>query len=568
MARRENGAASGGGEPAGFPSLASLPAPTVSKQADTKPLDICVVTSEILGPIKNGGIGTATSALADHLAAHGHRVSVLYTQVWGGRPVCHEGDWDDWVTKLWEKGIRLIAIKHDGPWNAWREKSLAVRRFLESQPFNLVYLNEHHASGFYALLAKRAGLTPFKDQTYAVITHGSMEWVSRTNDQPLVHPNDIAMALMERRCVEWADAVIGPSAYLLRTYQSYGWTLPSQTFVQPYLLGSADTKTQRRAEPIDELVFFGRLEHRKGLWMFCQALDRLAAQGKTPNVTFMGRMTPTGNVPSGAFLLNRAADWPFRVRLLTEFGQEDALAYLKQPGKLAVMPSLADNSPCVVYEAIELGLPFVTCSGSGADEIIHPRDHKVALVEPTAEALADRLADCLENGAKAARLAFDPSRNQKAWEHWHATISAKTKAASAGVVSAGVASAGAVSDTKKSSKTQAPHLLLIDDPGEPLGQIFETIAENAKSFGSTGSISFLTPRQGDLGDWIDQILDLIAQGTAMDIRRVTTSNASQAVKGKACTVVTSVSARLAAPLIRHAADLVSRNKDTVFSYLP
>ncbi|MEM1399059.1 MAG: hypothetical protein AAGF58_04225, partial [Pseudomonadota bacterium] len=52
-----------------------------------------------------------------------------------------------------------------------------------------------------------------------------------------------------------------------------------------------------------------------------------------------------------------------------------------------------------------------------------------------------------------------------------------------------------------------------------------------------------------------------------DIRRVTTSNASQAVKGKACTVVTSVSARLAAPLIRHAADLVCRNKDTVFSYL-
>ena len=43
-----------------------------------KPLDICIVTCDTVGPIRNGGIGTAYYSLARMLAAAGHRVTVLY----------------------------------------------------------------------------------------------------------------------------------------------------------------------------------------------------------------------------------------------------------------------------------------------------------------------------------------------------------------------------------------------------------------------------------------------------------------------------------------------------------
>ena len=107
---------------------------------------------------------------------------------------------------------------------------------------------------------------------------------------------------------------------------------------------------------IDELVFFGRLETRKGLWLFCEALDRLSDRLRGKTVTFLGKTTDAG-ISSGLQLLIRSTKWPFRVRLLTDYDRDEAIAYLKQGDRLAVMPSLADNSPCVIHECIEARVP-------------------------------------------------------------------------------------------------------------------------------------------------------------------------------------------------------------------
>ncbi len=542
-----------------FRSLTDLPEPGHAPELEGRGLNICVVTSEILGPIKNGGIGTATSALVDRLAATGHQVTILFTQVFGGRPLCQQDSWDQWVVRLQEQGVRLTAIKHQGSWNAWREKSWAVKSYLERHDFDLVYFNEHHASGFYPMMAKHAGLAPFKNQVHAVITHGSMEWVAQTNDQPPLHVNDVAMALMERRCVEWADTVIGPSAYLLETYRGYGWQLPTETYVQPYLLGSKTGQDEAESAAIDELVFFGRLEHRKGLWMFCQALDRLAAQGLCPKVTFLGRMTPVGGTPSGALLLARAARWPFKIRLLTNYGQEEALAYLSHPSRLAVMPSLADNSPCVVYECIERSLPFVTCSGSGADEIIAADDHPNVLAEPTAEALANQLSHCLDKGASSARLAFDAEENLAAWDRWHRRIKVSKTA----------------STDQPAAKPNLPQqaesrrlIILVDDPDLPLSDVFAAIADNARRLANNSDFALLSPRSGLLAPWLDQMLEILAHAAGTSIRRLGTGDLEEALTQRACVVITAVSARAISATIDQCSTLTGGKKNVITSCLP
>ena len=88
--------------------------------------------------------------------------------------------------------------------------------------------------------------------------------------------------------------------------QGRGWTLPERVFVQQYVRSRvvAETAPTRSAdaecgEPtadaggIDEIVFFGRLETRKGIELFCDALDRLADEDATARarVTFMGKQT-------------------------------------------------------------------------------------------------------------------------------------------------------------------------------------------------------------------------------------------------------------------------------------
>src|SRR5216684_2026574 len=40
---------------------------------------VCIVSSEIIGPFKNGGIGTSMTGLAEHLAGSGCRLTILFT---------------------------------------------------------------------------------------------------------------------------------------------------------------------------------------------------------------------------------------------------------------------------------------------------------------------------------------------------------------------------------------------------------------------------------------------------------------------------------------------------------
>ena len=225
-----------------------------------RPLKICVVTSEILGPVKNGGIGTATSGIVEHLAADSHKVTVLFTSVEFGQPACEDRDWAHWVSVWKARNVELTHIAHSGDYRMWRRKSWLVKEFLEERAFDAVFFNEHHGSGYYTLAAKRAGIPRFKDRTHCVITHGSIDWVFDVNDQYIARPSDIEMMGLERRRVEWADVVIGASSCLLQQYPI------RLTRVQPSALHT----------DVNELVFFGRLETRKGLWLFCEALDRIS----------------------------------------------------------------------------------------------------------------------------------------------------------------------------------------------------------------------------------------------------------------------------------------------------
>jgi glycosyltransferase involved in cell wall biosynthesis len=467
-----------------FPSLRQFVKEPPSRG---KALSVCVVTSEFLGPIKNGGIGTATSGLIEHLNATGHRVTVLYTQVFHSVPHCSELNWDYWVNAFQERGIELQYIPHTGAYSEWREKAWLVKDFLGERPFDLVYFNEHHGSGYYALSAKKAGIEPFASQLQCLITHGSIEWVSNINDQPLQTERDLEMAVLERRSVEMADFIIAPSAYLLNEYASYGWHLPPNTLVQPYVLRKENLPPPPLTPiPVSEIVFFGRLEVRKGLWVFCEALDRIKDRIGGIPVTFLGRMTDLADVPTGQYLLSRAINWNFNFQIVTSAGQSEALERLRKPGRLAVMPSTADNSPCVVYECLENRIPFITGAGTGADEIVDKRRSPWALVEPTTDALAAALVDAIENGARPALPAFDYEENWAAWETWHRWVSAnerlkKTKPA-----------------RSRSRKADTKALLIFDNGETPFTELVGSIIQNGDRLQKGDGVILLSQRRPPL----------------------------------------------------------------------
>src|SRR5262249_5305555 len=155
----------------------------------------------------------------------------------------------------------------------------------------------------------------------------------------------------------------------------------ANTFHQPLPIVHQPIEPSDEIVPIDELVFFGRLETRKGLWLFCEALDRISERLRGRTVTFLGKLTDAGTISSGQQLLRRSPNMPFRVRLLADYDRDEALAYLSEGKKLAVMPSLADNSPCVIHECIEARVPFLSTLGSGIQELVAPQCWPDMMVE-------------------------------------------------------------------------------------------------------------------------------------------------------------------------------------------
>jgi glycosyltransferase involved in cell wall biosynthesis len=465
-------------------------------------MNVCIVSSGFLGPVKNGGIGTATSGLARQLVSDGHHVTILYTYVGNGKPVSGDKPWQYWVTKLAEEGITLQHIPLEDDYRAWRTASWLVKEFIGEENFDLVYFDDHFGSGYYSLLAKRAGLEPFCHQLHCLITHGSVEWIFNINDYYASRPSDVEWMGLERRSVELADVVLAPSDYLLREYEKYGWALPVHTYHQPYpIFGNQSPKDFKRILPITELVFFGRLEVRKGLWLFCEALERLAERFPDTDVTFMGRVTEFSGISSALQIVNRSAQWPYRTRLFSDFDQDQALSYLRSPGKLAVMPSLADNSPCAVYECMEAGIPFVSTLGSGIEELIDQTCWDAVLVEPSVKSLTNKLSDILERGAQLAKPGFDPDENLRTWSNWHRFVS-ENREAFVGKSSTPDANIGGVRPLD-----QTVLIVVIDNGNCALGLLVDNISVHLKRFGGRAKYLVLSVRSGELREIITEILD-------------------------------------------------------------
>ncbi len=85
------------------------------------------------------------------------------------------------------------------------------------------------------------------------------------------------------------------------------------------------------------------------------------------------------------------------------------------------MPSLVDNSPGVVYEALRRRLPFVASSVGGIPELIQPSDWDRCLFEPEPGALAAKLREVLTAASwEPPRASFDERENASQWLAWFA----------------------------------------------------------------------------------------------------------------------------------------------------
>lgn len=374
------------------------------------PCRVLIVTTEFHGLFKNGGLGTANTGLALALREAGHDVTVAYVGLSQDR---------DEAQSYWQKrGLRIDFPLQDTYCNGdLAAVSFAVLHYIRARNFDLIFFNECGGQGYYTLLAKRAGLLPSAPRMI-VVTHGACAWTFDMNAELRSNLDCLRVDYLEQRSIALADSVISPSHYLLQWMQSHGWLVPEDTHIIPNIIPDIRLVSPRPdSSSFDELVFFGRLERRKGIDLFLTAYDDLCQRRdmRKIKVTFLGKFARIQSLHSGVYLLERTSHWPIAPTFLTDWGQEEALDYIRQAGRLAVIPSLAENSPCTVAECLIAHIPFIATHSGGTAELIAPQDRDRVLCDPTPKALADKVATALDHGLAPATLATPQEETKRAW---------------------------------------------------------------------------------------------------------------------------------------------------------
>jgi glycosyltransferase involved in cell wall biosynthesis len=385
---------------------------------------ICIVSDDFLGPTRNGGIGTACSTLGETLALAGHNVTLLYSM----------GDYtetqpiDYWINWYKAKNITFIPLTKNSigltiESSSHIARSFEIYQWLKNKQYDLIYFPEWRGRGYYTALAKHQGLA-FSNTIICVGVHSPTLWDCQGSYEYLNQLDQVEIDFMERQSVALADVVISPSMYMLDWLTQEEWSLPSQRIIRQNILPKNARKSTLYSKgqftKPNEFVFFGRLYTRKGLIVFCDALDYLAQNPTLAGLTvsFLGKSVVVDGKTSIDYIRQRAQRWPWRIHLLTDYDQKSAIEYLSDDGRLAVIASLVENSPYTVLECLGAGIPFLASDIGGIPELIHPDDRDYICFMPKPKELAYKLRRAVLNGVPIARPAIPFEETEKAWLEW------------------------------------------------------------------------------------------------------------------------------------------------------
>lgn len=405
-----------------FPSLKKLIPDHFDKE---RRLRVCIVTPDIFGPIRNGGIGTAHFQQARMLADAGHDVTIFYTL--GDKS--DDGPITKWVEFYETIGITFVPApapslsSHGGFLCQRLDKPRITYEALKGmEPFDIVHAPEWQGHIYTCLVARELGLA-FQDTVFCTTVHSPHLWNLEGNAKFTTNRTEMLINAMERMSVELADMVVGPSQHILRWSRDHGFALPEgRTFMQQNIVPFIkESKPDSQRQSIRELVFFGRFDPRKGIDIFTDCVTALLNKRDVQDleITFLGR-------ESGFFDTSQVNElrqqWGITVNLITDFNSEQAQEYLKEPGRLAIIPSRLDNAPMTVLECLFQEIPFITSDRGGIPELISKTSWPDVIFQADAPSLTRLLCRILDQGAVIPIQGYDFQENIATWLDFHAAL--------------------------------------------------------------------------------------------------------------------------------------------------
>jgi glycosyltransferase involved in cell wall biosynthesis len=365
-----------------------------------------------------GGVGAFTTRWANLLRANGDQVTIVMTRT----------DWEpmsvdpQWRARYQAAGIALVELQSPPPLpTRWPE--VATMRVAELaapvlEGFDIVYLQDWGNPGFHLLRERRYRTDP--GPVCVTVLHGPSEWELSSNHKYPQLPGDLHLAYQERYAARHSDLVVSPSRFMADHLTQLGWQFPGAVEVLglPMPEPEADTRAPAAAQ-LSSIVYFARIEQRKGIRTFVEALRLLAGQlPARPAVVLLGSAMDPALLDDALQTLRAAG---YAVSHLASLDSEAALDYLRKNAAhaLCVVPSPADNHPYSIVEASLIpGLNLIACNGGGVPEVLPGAAGQ--LCPPYPRELAARIAERLRAPLAAAELArYDCRAANERWLDFH-----------------------------------------------------------------------------------------------------------------------------------------------------
>lgn len=161
-------------------------------------------------------------------------------------------------------------------------------------------------------------------------------------------------------------------------------------------LDSPAPPTPAADAPSHYLLFYGSLQGTKGAHLLADALPRVLDAFPEMHMVWIGRDLSAPDFGSMTeYVERRLAAYRDRVRVLGVLEQAEALQWLLG-AEWVLFPSIMDNLPNALLEAMWLSRPVIVTRGSGVDELIEDGRNGLVVDRNSVDALVDGLCRGLE----------------------------------------------------------------------------------------------------------------------------------------------------------------------------
>ena len=233
-----------------------------------------------------------------------------------------------------------------------------------------------------------------------VTIHGNMRMIAQVNRaKPFSYL--WLSALLEHFTIPRAHGIVCITRYTQNAVRH----LARKTWVVPNAVeqGFFEVKRAPLSEPV--IVCVGDVILRKNQNALIRALDPLAARMPF-RIRFLGHLSAKD--PYGAEFLELVKMRPWCEH--AGFADRDVLKRQLATAQFIVMPSLEENCPMVLLEAMAAGLPVVAAKVGGVPDLIE-ENVSGTFCDPTdAEGMCAAVARTLENGERARAMAETAKR--------------------------------------------------------------------------------------------------------------------------------------------------------------